>query len=474
METPNEIPTPTTERRPAASPFSLRSLLPGLAIGILLGIAGLLMYQSHLNGITKALQIVTLISFGVIVLTFLMVFVFRQFITRKILGENSVGDFLDDAQIVSDSVTDQLAKNLLVNVAPATSERVRKVLPRLASWFIWGRLRNWWWNWILGIFISLGGLTGTLTLMNQNELLEAQNKKIDDQTGLLKAQNELVSRQMQLEEANRRSALVVLMSNIMDKVDREIESQQTGLSMKAKEQKKYRLSQSLIGQIAALSHSFKPYRYMDGDSLIGRPLSPERGQLLITIIRLPLNSATFSQIYANSNFEAADLAGANLSSISLSQRGVISSNLSGVFLSKANLSGANLRTVDLSDTDLSEADLSDAHLTEANLFNVNLENANLKNADFTGDITELKRIIGDLMKLKEMPSGVTESALIEMYNIEANLTDANLSGANLKGAKINIGQAMQVRTLFNCLALHDSIQSVLVISHPQLFENPGY
>ena len=275
MEPQKETPASSPERLPIGTPFSVRHLLPGLAIGILVGIIGLLTYQNHLLGLTKALYIVTLISFGIVVLTFLVVFVFRQFITRKVLGENSLGDFLNDAQTVSDTVTDQLAKKALVNLPPETSERVRKVLPRLANWFIWGRLRNWWWQWILGIFVSLGGLTGTMLLLNQNELLNNQNT--------------LIQRQMSLEEASRRSALILLMSNILDKVDREIEEQKRTNPRDSV----FTLSKSLIGQIVALSHSFKPYRYLEGDSLISKPLSPERGQLLITLTRLPLPSIFF-------------------------------------------------------------------------------------------------------------------------------------------------------------------------------------
>ena len=124
--------------------------------------------------------------------------------------------------------------------------------------------------------MSLGGLTGTLLLVNQNELLQNQNQ--------------LIKNQMSLEEASRRGALVMLMSNIFDKVDDEIAEQKAEMSVwqiEITDSTKYSLSQSLIGQIAALSYSFKPYKFMDGDTMIGRPLSPERGQLLVTICGLP-------------------------------------------------------------------------------------------------------------------------------------------------------------------------------------------
>lgn len=70
---------------------------------------------------------------------------------------------------------------------------------------------------------------------------------------------------------------------------------------------KFKLSLSLIGQIAALSQAFKPYRFLDRDTLIGRPLSPERGQLLVTICGLPLDTVTLERIFDRSTFKEADL-----------------------------------------------------------------------------------------------------------------------------------------------------------------------
>lgn len=457
------------EHRSIGSPFSLKYLLPGLAIGILLGVTVLLAYQNHLPKITNALYTVTLLSFGAIIFTFLVVFSFRTLITRKILGENSVGDFLNDAQAVADSVTDQLTQNVLVNIPSETRDRVRNVLPRLANWFIWGRLRNWWWNWILGIFVSLGGLTGTILLINQNQLLEAQNRKIDDQTGLLKAQNELVNRQMQLEEASRRSALVVLMSNIMDKVDREIESQQVGLTTKQKENKKYKLSKSLIGQIAALSYSFKPYRYMDGDTLIDRPLSPERGQLLITLSLLPFDSETFELIFENALFESADLQNATLTYAYLNHINLNGADLSGADLSRsyflsANLEGANLEGALLLFSDWTEADLSGANLTGAVLHFLNLTGANLTGANLTNTYA----LNTNFNSAKLSNANLTEISGFE----DVNLKDAMLDGANLEGTELTIKQAVSVKSLWECKNIQDAIMLEIKKQRPQLLIAP--
>ncbi|MCE7924166.1 MAG: hypothetical protein DYG98_14025 [Haliscomenobacteraceae bacterium CHB4] len=221
----------------------------GVFIGILIGVAGLLYYQGHLPQITQALYTATWVLFGCVILTFLVFWGLREYLTRFVFGSKtaSTRDILEDTQKISDVIIERIADKVLADLPIEERGRIKHLLPRLANWFIWGRLRNWWWQWILGIFVSLGGITGTMLLMNQNELLNNQNA--------------LIQRQMSLEEANRRSALIVLMSNIMDKVDREIEEQKR---INPKDTV-FSLSQSLIGQIAALSHSFKPYRYLNGE-----------------------------------------------------------------------------------------------------------------------------------------------------------------------------------------------------------------
>ncbi len=424
---------PPTPPKSSFSPLTIRNLIPGIVVGILIGIAGFLVYQRYLPQVTRTLYTVTLTSFGVLVISFVLLYAFKKQITSFIFGSATAnaGEVIEDAQRVTDALTDRFADTLLRDVAPDVRLRVRHVLPRLANWFIWSRFRNWWWQWVLGIFVSLGGLTGTLLLMNQNELLEAQNIKIDSQTNLMQKQTELAQQQMSLSEASRRSALVVLMSNIMDKVDREIESQQKGLSFKQKEGRKYQLSQSLIGQIAALSYSFKPYRYMAGDSLIKSPLSPERGQLLITLTLLPLDTATLGKVYKSATFERADL-----------QRAVfIEANLNGAKLTWANLKraylkGANLKRANLNLANLDGANLGGANLGGANLKGANLEVVNLDGANLSG----------------------------------ANLIWANLGEANLIRANLTINQLSDSKSLYNCENLHDSLKIPLQKSHPHLFQ----
>ena len=91
-------------------------------------------------------------------------------------------------------------------------------------------------------------------------------------------------------------------------------------------------------------------------------------------------------------YQNADLKGAHLTGVSLSE-----ANLKG-----AHLTGANLRRADLTIANLTRADLTEANLTEANLRKANLTGANLRKANLKG--ASLRR---------------------------ADLSDANLKGADL-------------------------------------------
>jgi hypothetical protein len=428
---PNQVP-PT----PIKSGFSSLAMIY-LLLGILIGITVILAYQRYLPQVARTVYTFMLGSFGVLVLSFVLLYAFKRQITAFFFGSATANarEVIEDAQRVTDALTDRFADTLLRDVDSGVRDRVRHVLPRLANWFIWSRFRNWWWQWVLGIFVSLGGLTGTLLLMNQNELLQNQNA--------------LIQQQMFLSEASRKSALVVLMSNIMDKVDGEITDEKEELYMNrlskaAVDTMRFSLSQSLIGQIAALSYSFKPYRYMEGNNLIKKSLSPERGQLLITLTLLPLDTATLYKIYKLATFESADLQGADLGNSNLSGANLNGANLSGAYLNGANLSGANLTATNLNGANLNGASLNGAYLSEANLNGAYLSEANLRVADLS---------VANLS--------------------EAILSEADLSGANLSGAHLTINQLSESKSLFGCEKnLHDSLKLPLQQSHPQLFQKP--
>jgi uncharacterized protein YjbI with pentapeptide repeats len=479
------------------------------------------LYQGNVPTITKFLYNSALVVFGAMVLTFVLVFGFKEYLTRFVFGKKveTSDDLIDYAQNESNQLIDRLIDRYVTDDYNDKKEQIKIFAPRFANWFIWGRLRNWWWQWLIGIATFLVGLVGTLLLINQNELLSNQNT--------------LIQRQMSLEEANRRSSLVVLMSNIMDKVDDEINRQRTS---KDNDKTRYKLSASLIGQIAALSHSFKPYRYMDGDSLIEKPLSPERGHLLITLTRLPLDIRTFDAIYKSATFQlavlqntrldstnlrGADLRGANLSYANLSWADLreadlryanlsgadltwadlkdddlfdndyfleafSGADLGGANLNKANLNRANLSGIDLKYVDLMDIDLRGVDLTGVDLKELNLKRMNLRGMDLRG--VDLRGVDLSGLDLSGLDLGETDLAGVDLSG--ANLRDAHLRGANFEGANlqrvsfeganlshlrnITLGQILMTKTLFKSEGLSDSLKQIIMQKNPELFQVPKY
>ncbi len=225
---------------------------------------------------------------------------------------------------------------------------------KLFAWYSWMNFRRWIVTIFQTLFISFGGVLGTVLLYNQNKLLIQQNQ-------LLTSQNIRLDQQTYLQEADRRSSLIFLMGNLLDAIDNELQADRGQPGVRD-------LSPQLVGRVIALSASLRPYRYLERDSLVARELSPERGQLLLSITNSQLDNSTLRQIFSSADFSFADLSGAVFAS----------EYLAGINLQEADLSGANFFHAELTGADLNRADLSEAILSEATLRKANLSNTDLR------------------------------------------------------------------------------------------------
>ncbi|MBI5917323.1 MAG: pentapeptide repeat-containing protein [Bacteroidetes bacterium] len=263
----------------------------------------------------------------------------------------------------------------------------------------------------IGTFAIIMGVAPLLILVIQTTMLSRQNGKLDTQNGLLGKQNQRLDQQINLEEGNRRSSLVFFMSNIMDKLDLELRSSPNRS-----------LSDPLIGRIVSLSQSMRPYRYLENDSLTPRQLSPERGQLLFSLVNSNLDKATYDKIYARANFNYADLREANFSEAylrgaQLAHSSFSQANFNYADLQAADLSGAWLEQATFRNTLMSGIDLSGANLRESRMENIVMFEGNLSNADLRQIYLE-----GDF-------SG-TNLENVKLQN--ASLVDVNLEGCYFK------------------------------------------
>lgn len=204
---------------------------------------------------------------------------------------------------------------------------------------------------------------------------------------LLGKQNVLVEKQTFLAEAERRAALIYELTSILDEIDEELDERKpegNGLSDVV-------FSDRLSGRVVALSRSLRPYRYLDPESGEltdkSRPLSPERAQLLLSLIGA--NAALTDLRVKGADFSRADLRGAYL----------LGAKLPNQRFAFADFSGANLSAADLSSSDLRSARLVGANLSGATINEANLEDADLTGADLR-DIKDLWFRENDIKKAR--------------------------------------------------------------------------
>lgn len=249
----------------------------------------------------------------------------------------------------------------------------------------------------IGVVGLLLALLPTTLMFYQNSLLKIQNSKIETQTHLV--------------EASRRSTQMFIMGEVLSDVNSELKNNTSA-----------RLSNTLAGRIIGLSRAMKPYRYMDGDKLIDAPISPERGQLLISLCKSKIASSFFvDEILQESDFTKSEITDAKLRNavlrdINLNDANLSRSDLMNVDLQRASLENTNLSYVDMDDVNLINANMKGANLTGAFLIRAQLKGANL-----TGVILDSVKVdradwlthIKDKLKLK----GAEE--LNEIYKIDS-------------------------------------------------------
>ncbi len=286
------------------------------------------------------------------------------------------------------------------------------------------------WIMLLGVFV-LGSVLIGLSVYRQNESskrqIQNQQKKIQEMAALV--------------EYVKKNDLEPLMRSILDDVGEEL-----------KRNPGRTLRDTTISRIAALSLSFKPYKFIEVDSLSEKACSPGRGQLLQALVLMNIDTGSFARIKRNTLFAGADLRGAylkgsdlsgiNLQEANLKDAELSGANLSGADLSGANLWGANLGAANLSKTDLKTADLSWAQLNGATLRLANLNGANLSNAqllrsDLSGATIRWAQSGGALFNEANLTKvSILGTNLTKVSFRQANLSDTDLRLINLSEADI--------------------------------------
>lgn len=269
---------------------------------------------------------------------------------------------------------------------------------------------------VVGAFILFGGTLSGLMIHRQSELFEASSA----------LQDLRIREQAELVESIRKSNQGFLMGNVLDKLDRELEQNPSG-----------KLSDGLIGRVVALSYSLKPYRHLEGDTLSRKMLSPERGQLLMALVHMDMDSTSMNRIRSRARFFGADLRGvqlpgANLSGIDLEGADLENANLKGANLHGANLSWANLWGADLDSSNLSNSNLRRSNLSWAELNHCDLRMSNLNGADLSNAKFRASDLTNSLMQWANAEAAMfTHAKMVRVDMFGTNFTRANLSYADL-------------------------------------------
>ena len=245
-----------------------------------------------------------------------------------------------------------------------------------------------------------------------------------------------IQEQTSLINSLRNENMGELLSNVLALVDKDIASTEGRT-----------LSSMTIERIATLSHSFKPYRLMEGDSLSTIKRSPERGQLLLALSIAEMDSVSFEKIkqiasFAGSDLRATDLHGADLNGIDLQGADLTDANLMEVKLNDANLKGVKFWGANLSKADLQEANLKRCDLRWANMNGANFSSANMNGSDLANSQLIRAELQNATLRWTTMKGTILSSANLngaELFGAdltEANLTDAQLSDVLFRRADL--------------------------------------
>lgn len=200
------------------------------------------------------------------------------------------------------------------------------------------------------------------------------------------------------------------------------------------------LSNDLINNISALSTTLKPYPSLEGDSLSREIYSPERGQLLLSLSSLPIDSLSFHRIKLRTSFAYSNLKKVSLRTLDLQDVDLQNSELSHTNFRDAKLTNAHLSEGNLRGADLLGSNLVGADLKRANMSWVNANQATFDDAYMSGINLSAARLKNTTMKRVELRWADLTDALV----LSSNLEYADVVGANLK--RVNLSNSILTDT----------------------------
>lgn len=357
----------------------------------------------------------------------------------------SFGLLKDNIEFKVSSPGNNTIKAILEKVLPNTESDLKIKINRLVSSILIARSISYVSSMIIGLIITVGGITGTALLMRQNNLVSIQVDKLEDQNNLIIQQNIKIDKQNDnlvlqnnLIEAERRGSLVFMFSNLIDGVNRELENDYGNNN-------KRDLSPQLISRISALSMRLQPYRYLEQDELTQQAFSPERGQLLVTLINSDLDTDTYDEIFSQSSFDYSYIEGVNFDNRYFQNISLRNSKLVNVRFHESNLVGADLSSSNLNNTKFLFCNMKSSKLGKLNMDEVSFHMSELNDARTD--------TIHFFQKIEESGEAVNDATfLVENFFIqELNGTDSDLNYQIAKTNNIDFKKYIKCREIVSSI-----------------------
>ncbi len=248
-------------------------------------------------------------------------------------------------------------------------------------------------------------------------------------------QSETLAIQQRTIDSLQQGHVMTLMKAVLNKVEDEVESSPNRA-----------ISALSHEQLVNLNRYFKPYVSHNTDTGVVY-FSPERGQLLLSLLSLRMNDTSFQKIkeqvsFAYAYVPDAELVNFDLSGANLYQSYWVGSKLLACDLSNTNLQFAILEGVDLGGTNLNQADFKRAkmkwvQLDSASLIEANLDGADISNADLTGANLEGAHLHWTNLQASILSnSNMAETDMSGVDFTKADLQNSSLENGIIKRTKL--------------------------------------
>ncbi|WP_172299196.1 pentapeptide repeat-containing protein [Pseudoruegeria sp. HB172150] len=510
-------------RRSYSASLGLLIFSFGTAAGFLLAFAGLGVVEESVG----ILLLVFLCILMFIAAFGLMIYVFRKPLLKRVFGfaETQLELFATPLSNVARGAVDRDSKRAV----DAAQELVHLALARYA----WLSTRRWVIGSLTALIAAMAALAGTAMLFRQNELLKdqtatliVQNEMFREQTDTLTAQSTKIDTQIaladlsvQLAEAARNAELAASIVEITGELAREVSDASAVYlqdSVAAPEDNVALLDPEkdidlgLVVRIVSASQAAKPYRYLDlgvreqdasamlwqaaerrseelpsfwsnvkdwhavsaKPELIDRPASPERGQLLMSMVAAGIHDfERFNALQLDLSFASArgvrlflcSLQVAQLRFADLSYATIRETDFGGAYLENTRFRKAVIR--ETSFARVSEDALSPYFLVDGAAFPTSLAGA-----DFSGAF--LRAI--DYQGAESMLAVFDQGALIDIDFKGAALSGSTFRGAVLIGTSFDDAQLFKTDFDGAIVAGEDFLEIVATDAYPGSFDPAHY